>query len=53
MPEIWSSKHDSFIEKFLIKLESKVLNKDRTNFGKTKIGYIFPCYFNYRVKKFV
>ena len=42
MPAIYSKHHDEFVETFVNTNESKVLNKERLVFGKTKSNYIFP-----------
>jgi PAS domain S-box-containing protein len=42
MPNIFAKQHDFFLETYLSTFESRLLNRERPIFGKSKNGYMFP-----------
>ena len=46
MPQLYSKRHDRFLEHYLSSNEANLVgkNKERLIFGKNKAGYMFPSY---------
>ena len=42
MPNMFSQYHDMFVEQYLQTFESRIVNRERPIFGKSKNGYLFP-----------
>lgn len=51
MPILYSIHHDSFIENYVNNKDSRLFNKERLVFGKSKSGYALPIYLMIKVIK--
>lgn len=49
MPNLYSIHHDSFIENYVNNKESRLFNKERLVYGKSKSGYALPIYLMIKV----
>ena len=43
MPSVFGDIHDKFIQDFLDTTQSKILNKEKVVYAKSKEGYLIPC----------